>query len=136
MAATMNDVGDIQTPDDVAVLVRRFYASVIPDPLLGPIFEAAHVDWTTHIPLLCSFWERQLLGIEGYSGNAVRAHVELHDESPFGAEAFERWLSLFDETVDEHFFGPVADHAKERARQVAIVLQAALARPPQLRIVS
>ena len=34
----------------VALLVRRFYQAVIPDPLLGPIFEGMAVDWSVHIP--------------------------------------------------------------------------------------
>lgn len=54
----------------------------------------------------------------------------------FGQAALDRWVELFCETVDEDWTGPVAEHAKSRARQVASVLaklaprvQAEVARP-------
>jgi hemoglobin len=36
---------------------------------------------------------------------------------------FDRWLQLFDETVDELFDGPVADRAKARAATMARAIQ-------------
>jgi truncated hemoglobin YjbI len=65
---------DIATIDDVGVLVRRFYQSAIPDPVLGPIFDAAGIDWSAHIPRLIDFWAQKLLGIPGYRGNVAGAH--------------------------------------------------------------
>jgi len=52
---------DIATAGDVGLLVRRFYQAAIPDPLLGPLFKAAGIDWSVHIPLLRAFWQRELL---------------------------------------------------------------------------
>ena len=49
---------DITTTDDVAWLVRRFYRVAIPDPVLGPIFDAAHMEWDVHIPRITAFWAR------------------------------------------------------------------------------
>lgn len=114
---------DIHDADDVAVVVRRFYQAVIPDPLLGPIFEEFGVDWSTHIPLLCSFWERQLLGTPGWTGNVARAHADVRAVVPFGDGELDRWLELFSETVDECFVGPRAEHAKARARDIGRVLR-------------
>ena len=118
---------DVATVDDVARLVRRFYRVAIPDPLLGPIFTGAAVDWGHHIPLLTSFWARELLGEPGYAGNVAGAHVRVLDIMPFGDAQVRRWLELFDETVDELFVGPIADRAKQRAAQVGDVI-ATLAR--------
>ena len=70
------------------------------------------------------------------AGEQRRDDGDLHEQSPFGAAEISRWLELFDETVDAYFEGPVAEEAKDRARQVAFVLRAALTRPLELRIVS
>src|SRR3954454_16648541 len=86
---------DITTTDDVAWLVRRFYRVAIPDPVLGPIFDAAHMEWDVHIPRITAFWERQLLDLPGYHGNMVRVHVETHDRTPLGDREFARWLELW-----------------------------------------
>ena len=43
--------GDLDTPEEIAELVRRFYADVTQDDLLGPMFnEVARVDWSEHLP--------------------------------------------------------------------------------------
>ena len=89
------------------------------DELLGPIFEAAHVDWPSHIDTLTAFWAWQLLGEQGYEGNPLRAHEPVHEVTPFADEHFERWLELFTGTIDEHFVGPSAEAAKVRARGMA-----------------
>ena len=119
----------IATVTDVELLVRRFYQAVIPDPLLGPIFEGMPVDWATHIPKLVDFWAGRLLDIAGYEGNPVGAHQPVLDRFAFGERELERWLELWDETVDELFVGEVAELAKARARMAAGAI-GALAPPP------
>lgn len=110
---------EITSQADVEVLVRRFYQAVIPDPVLGPIFHAMEVDWSSHIPKLVDFWGGRLLGLPGYVGNPVGAHQPVLDRCPFGRAEVERWLELWAETVDELFVGEVAERAKERARLAA-----------------
>jgi hemoglobin len=121
-------VGDIADAADVELLVRRFYQAAIPDPLLGPLFHAAGIDWSVHIPLLRSFWERELLGVPGYAGNVVAAHRPMLTIAPLGPANLNRWVELFDETIDELFRGPIAEHAKRRARHVAAALTSLAAR--------
>ena len=53
------------------------------DDMLGPVFEAADVDWTVHIAKLIDFWAWQLLGDPGYEGNPLRAHEPVHARTPF-----------------------------------------------------
>ena len=43
------------TRGDVEQLVRRFYRQVAMDDVLGPVFAAARVDWSAHIPKLADF---------------------------------------------------------------------------------
>lgn len=113
---------DLEDVADIEQMVRRFYASVAQDDLLGPIFnDVAEVDWSEHIPRLAMFWSRALFGVQGYSGNPYREHRRIHELSAFRPEHFERWLDLFHGTIDLRWTGPVAERAKELVRAVAEV---------------
>lgn len=113
---------DLDTPDDVAELVRRFYADVAQDDLLGPMFnDVAQVDWAEHLPKLTAFWCRILFGMHGYAGNPFRAHIEVHAQEPFTPGHFTRWLNLFHDHVQAGWAGPYADHILAMARNVARV---------------
>lgn len=113
---------DLDDPDEIAEMVRRFYADVAQDDLLGPLFnDVAQVDWAEHLPKLTAFWCRALLGQAGYVGNPFQAHARIHERQPFTAAHFERWLSLFHETLDLGWAGPRTDRAAELARNVARV---------------
>jgi len=111
---------DLDSPEEITELVRRFYQDVAQDDLLGPMFnDVARVDWSVHLPKLEAFWCRILLGIPGFAGNAYTAHREVDEQRPFTAEMFERWLDLFHEHVDFGWTGPNAETAKAFARRVA-----------------
>lgn len=113
---------DLDNPEEIAEMVRRFYADVAQDDLLGPVFnDVARVDWSEHLPKLTAFWCRALLGLPGYVGNPFQAHAHIHERRPFTAAHFERWLSLFHETLDLGWVGPRADRAAELADNVARV---------------
>ncbi len=113
---------DLDTPAEIAEMVRRFYADVAMDDVLGPMFdEVAQVDWSEHLPKLTAFWCRALLGQEGYSGNPFRAHAEVHARRPFTTEHFRRWLDLFHETLELGWVGPNVERARELAGNVARV---------------
>ena len=115
-------VGDLTSPDEVAEMVRRFYADVAQDDLLGPLFnDVAAVDWSEHLPKLTAFWCRVLFGMQGYVGNPFREHSIVHRQSPFTPAHFHRWLELFHETVDLGWVGPNAERVKELGRNVAEV---------------
>ncbi|MBK6855800.1 MAG: group III truncated hemoglobin [Microthrixaceae bacterium] len=119
---TTTPTRDLDTPEEVAEMVRRFYQDVAQDPLLGPIFiDVAQVDWNEHLPKLAAFWNRVLLGIPGFTGNPMRAHVETHEQVPFTPAHFDRWLTLFHDTVGGGWTGPMADQAMALARNVARV---------------
>ncbi len=110
--------------DDVATMVSRFYASVIQDDLLGPVFDSViSPNWNHHLDKLTSFWLRNLYGIPGYTGNALRAHQEVDRCIGIQPRMFDRWLQLFDDTIDERWAGPVATRAKEQAHAMGRVQQ-------------
>ncbi len=115
---------DIATGNDVGVVVRRFYRAVIADPQLGPLFERFGVDWPHHIPKLERYWEHVLLDRPGAPVNTIAAHGPVQRSTPFDRPHIDRWLELWEETVDDLYVGPVAERAKARARQVGRALDA------------
>jgi hemoglobin len=111
---------DITHRSDIKRLIDTFYEKVKADSVIGYIFnDIAHVDWPKHLPVMYDFWEFLLLSGKNYTGNPIQKHFDLHDKHPLTAEHFDRWLLLFQTTVEELFSGPVADEAKNRAAAIA-----------------
>jgi hemoglobin len=108
---------DIVQRDDVMKLVDRFYDKVNKDPLLGPVF--SHVNWPHHLPIMYDFWSSMLLGDQTYRGNPLQKHLPLAIDKSH----FNRWLTLFRETVDENFSGEKAEEVKMRAESIAGIFQ-------------
>ncbi len=108
--------------DEIADLVRRFYRDVAQDDVLGPVFnDVARVDWPAHLTKLTAFWSRALLGVSGYDGNPFAAHQRIHRQRPFTKAHFDRWLALFEDTLDQGWSGPEVERARDLARTVARV---------------
>ena len=119
----INSQPDITSEAAIRLLVDGFYAKVVEDALLGPVFNGfAHVDWPRHLPVMYDFWSSLLLGTTRYHGRPFPKHLPL----PIGAAHFQRWLALFQATVDELFAGPKAEEAKLRGQAIAQVFEARL----------
>ena len=104
---------DIETRDDCEDLVRTFYTRALSDAVIGFIFtDVARLDLEAHVPRITSFWETILLGAQSYSGGAFRPHAIIHAKVPLRRGHFERWLWLWQTTVDELFAGPRAELAE------------------------
>ncbi len=115
---------DITSRTDIETLVNEFYIKVRKDNMLGPIFdESFKINWDTHLPKMYSFWESILFQTGSFNGNPIKSHKEVHKTCPFTQALFERWLHLFNETVNQHFEGEVANLAKVRALSIATVMQ-------------
>lgn len=108
--------------DILAGLVRRFYARVRADAVLGPIFEARIADWEPHLERMTAFWSSVALMTGRYRGAPVVAHAGL----PVGWEHFERWLALFRETAAETCPPEGAAHVVDRAERIARSLHMAV----------
>ncbi len=118
---------DITNRADCERLVRAFYGRALVDPIIGFIFtDVAELDLEAHVPRIASFWETVLLEARTYSGGAFRPHAELNERVQLRAGHFQRWLALWDETVDELFEGERAELAKAHARRVAQAFYARL----------
>lgn len=107
---------DIATPGDIKQLVDTFYGKVRQDELIGPIFNQFVGDhWDAHLPKMYSFWGMSLFGEGGYRGNAVQKHVEIDKQITLEQQHFNRWIGLWEATVNDLFQGPVAEDAKKKA---------------------
>lgn len=114
----------LETPEDIAELVRCFYTKVYADDLLRPIFQdVAQLDLAEHLPRMNSFWESVLLGARSYHNNTYMIHHSLNQQCPLSTAHFDRWVSLFHKTVDERYCGPLADKAKAAVDQISRSMQ-------------
>ncbi len=108
---------DIQTRDDIVLLVDTFYQQVRADALLAPPFKKViGDDWSQHLPVMYSFWEMILLQQPGYQGNPVQKHIQVDAAFPLSEAHFAQWLHLWEGTLNQLFSGAVADEALKRAK--------------------
>jgi hemoglobin len=115
---------DIQNEIDVALLIENFYKKVIPDPLIGPFFtDVVQFSWEEHIPIMNKFWGSVLLGSGSYGGNPMVKHFLLDKKSNLNKIHFDRWLELWEKTVNENFSGDKASDAILRAKNIAGLMQ-------------
>ncbi len=110
--AQNTNMNDILNEHDVTLLVDAFYGKVLKDELLAPFFK--NIDFEHHKPRMIHFWSFVLLDVSGYTTNVTDKHLNM----PLQKEHFDRWLTLFFETIDAHFSGEKAETAKQRAKVV------------------
>jgi len=101
--------------DDIALLVRTFYARAREDAVIGPIFGRAVADWDHHIAQITDFWSSMLRKTGRYGGRPMRPHLVLGLEPAH----FDRWLQLFEATAHELFAPEQAAEFIVRARRIA-----------------
>lgn len=118
------DTRDLNSPEAISELVDAFYARVLVDPTLAPMFtQVAAVDLDDHLPTIKAFWRKMLLGRPDYDRNMVARHAAVHARMPLTRRHFDRWLALFTRTIDERFAGPGADRARTLAVRIAANLE-------------
>jgi len=108
---------DILNRADVVNLLREFYSIAIKDDVIGTKF--THLAMDEHIEIIADFWDSILFGKTRYQGDPFSKHIPLN----LHPEHFERWLKLFNDTVDRMFRGSNSDEAKHRALTIARVFQ-------------
>ena len=108
------------TQESITTLVNEFYEGVRADPELGPVFEAAIDDWPPHLARMVEFWSTIMLGTKSFQGNVYGKHMALPGVQP---QHFQRWLALFQQTVDRLFAPEVAGEFRLVAGRIAQSLQ-------------
>lgn len=112
---------DIQTISDITKMVHTFYDKVNQDELLSKVFnDHAGVDWDSHLPKMVNFWNTVLFSKGTYKGSPFQKHESL----PVQKEHFDRWLTLFNENLYEHFQGNNTEEAKKIAQNIGWTFQA------------
>jgi len=115
---------EIETREDIELLVHSFYNKVRKDETIGYIFnDIVKTNWEQHLPVMVDFWETLLLDNVLYTRNAMSVHYEINRKVPLEEKHFTRWLALFTATVDDLFYGKKAALAKTRALSIAQVMQ-------------
>ena len=115
---------DIETREDIELLVNNFYEKVKRDDLIGFIFtDVRKVNWDKHLPVMYRFWENVLFFSGGYTGNPLEMHKKLHGHIFLKKEYFQRWIDLFNDTADELFEGPNSVNIKQRAFGISAIMQ-------------
>ncbi|MBS1764096.1 MAG: group III truncated hemoglobin [Bacteroidetes bacterium] len=116
----MSELKDIANIDDIKVLVDTFYGRIREDDLLKDIFNNVIQDrWPEHLEKMYRFWQTVLFDEHTYFGAPFVPHATL----PVEKNHFDRWVSLFTETVDELFSGEKAERAKWQGNRMAEMFQ-------------
>lgn len=114
---------DIQSIDDIQLMVNTFYNRIREDEVLGPIFEEKIQDrWQQHLEKMYRFWQTILLEEHTYNGAPFPPHARL----PIDESHFVIWVKTFSATVDDFFEGPVAEEAKKRGTLMAAIFNSKL----------
>jgi len=100
---------DIETREDVELLIQSFYSSLLQIEDMKPVF--AGINFQEHVPQIVHFWSFVLLDEPGYKTNVFEKHRPL----PIQLHQFDTWLKTFTAAVDRLFAGEKAELAKQRA---------------------
>jgi len=121
---------DIQSREDIILLVDAFYKEVQNNQKIGPIFtDVAKVDWNHHLPKMYDFWESILFGKAVYKGNPMLTHFKVKEKAILQEEEFTEWKNTFFATVDQLFEGENAEIIKQKAQSIADLMHFKLNSP-------
>ncbi len=111
---------DIQNIDDIKLFVDTFYEQIQKDDILGHIFNDKIQDrWPEHLNKMYRFWQTVLLDEHTYYGSPFVPHAYL----PVERVHFERWVQIFEKTINTHFEGSKAEKAKWQGQRMAEMFQ-------------
>ncbi|SEP97582.1 group III truncated hemoglobin [Flavobacterium urocaniciphilum] len=117
---------DIETREDILLIIRNFYDRLLKDQSINFFFtKATDVDQhlEKHFDILATFWEQALFLKGGYSNNMFQIHKDVHDKHPFTQEHFEIWLDHFYTSIDESYVGNKADQMKTMSLNMATIMR-------------
>ncbi len=114
---------DIQSIEDIQLMVNTFYERIQKNEVLGTIFEEkVSGRWPEHLKKMYRFWQTILLGEHTYNGAPFPPHARM----PIDESHFVIWVKTFTTTVDDLFLGDVAEEAKKRGTLMAALFNSKL----------
>jgi hemoglobin len=115
---------DIKNRNDIELLVNTFYERINAEKSIAYIFnEVAHVNWEIHLPHMYDFFENILFYTGKYEGNPYSIHHQLSKNTSIDKKHFNKWIKIFNSTVDELFEGEKAALLKQKILNIAINMQ-------------
>ena len=115
---------DIQSRADLKQIIERFYEVANQDELLGPIFlKIFPLNFETHIPITVDFWDSILFYSAIYKNNVMLKHIVVNKKIKLTKEHFDRWLQIFQDSIDTLFVGETADLMKQKADLMAQLME-------------
>jgi hemoglobin len=72
---------------------------------------------------MVKFWENAIFYTGSYTGNPMDSHKKIHHMFTFSETDFERWLLIFNSSVDELFKGVNALLIKQKAHSISTVMK-------------
>jgi hemoglobin len=121
-------MNDIQTQDDLYLLVDNFYKKLLADQSISYIFtDVVKVHLEEHLPILVTFWSQAILGTGGYFKNLTQIHLDLNAKSYLSKELFEIWLNHFENAIDESYTGINCERMKNMAHNLSSIMQIKIA---------
>jgi hemoglobin len=118
---------DLDSPAHIRAFITAFYDRLLADPRIAPVFlEVVEIDIRRHLPLICAYWEKLLLGGDAYRRHTMNIHRAVHARRPLTPADFGVWLGHFRAALEEGFSGPQAARARGIAERIAQNMQAQL----------
>jgi hemoglobin len=119
-------MNDIETREDIIVVMRTFYDKLLADDSINFYFTKVtdvHHHLEEHFELLATFWEQSLFMKGGYFNNMFQIHKDINEKHSFTKEHFDAWLKHLYETIDADFKGKNAEQMKTNALSMATIMQ-------------
>ncbi|CAA0078394.1 Group 3 truncated hemoglobin ctb [Zhongshania aliphaticivorans] len=111
---------DLDKPEHIATFVEAFYARLLKDETLAPLFtDVAAINIREHFPRIEAYWQKLLLGDRQYQRHTMNIHRQLDAKQRLTAENFDQWLMYFIEAADSGFAGENTEKAKRIATVIA-----------------
>ena len=126
--ALPNDDADGVTEEMIRSVVVEFYRRARRDDQLGPIFDAHVAEWPEHLDRMTDFWSAAMRKTGRYTGNPVESHRRVRS---LAAGHFDRWITLFEQTVSDLCPPREAEAFLARALRMREGLTKALAPDPR-----
>ncbi|MEM9547376.1 MAG: group III truncated hemoglobin [Bacteroidota bacterium] len=118
--------GDIKDRKDIRKLIAAFYKKLTEDEEFEHLFlEVAQINVLDHLDTMVDFWESALFQAGKYKRDLVEIHLNLNQKYRYGLNQnhFNKWLLVFNSTVDELFEGIKARGIKDRAHTIATIIK-------------
>lgn len=111
-------------PEALRRLLWAFYASVMDDDMLAPVFRQTlgpfpGAGWPLHIARLEGFWRAVMHGPSVYRGQPGPVHGGLG----IGPAHFDRWLTLWEQTLEQQLPPAEAEAMLGLARRMRPTLE-------------